>query len=113
MQLDPVFEHEFGACVPDPRHTCIIAETEDSQIKGFVTVESVPVVGMLYTFPRYRKELRIPYRLLDAVEEASEKARRSLYAMTAIPSVERFLARRGAKEVPMKLFRKDYEVSHG
>jgi GNAT superfamily N-acetyltransferase len=108
MALDPVFEDEFQTCIPDPKHTGIIGEFDGDTLRGFVTVESVPVVGMLYTYPEYRNKLRIPYHLLDAVEDAVRPTRRSLYAMTENPSVEKFLQRRGAREIPLKIYRKDY-----
>jgi hypothetical protein len=109
MNLDPVFEHEFETCLPDARHSAIIGEFEGETLQGFVTVESIPVVGMLYTYPEFRNKLRIPYHLLDAVESAVRPTRRSLYALTSNPSVEKFLQRRGAKELPMKVYRRDYE----
>lgn len=108
MALDPVFEEEFHACLPDARHSRIIGEFDGDTLARFVTVESVPVVGMLYTYPEFRHQLRGPYRLLDAVENAVRPTRRSLYALTENPSVEKFLVRRGAREIHMKIYRKDY-----
>jgi len=78
-KLESIFETEWAACLPDPEHAMIIAETDDGELVGFVTLESVMLVANVYVAHNHRglKGVRTIKKLTTHIREKAKHSGRA------------------------------------
>ena len=112
-KLEAIFGAEWNACLPDPAHAMIITETEDGELIGFVTLESVMLVANAYVAENHRglKGVRTIKRLTGHIRE---KAKHSGRAFLMIghndrgPRYENFFKALGLRKLADAVYRCDF-----
>lgn len=105
-KLEPIFEREWNACLPNPDHAAILVETEDDELIGFCVVETLVRPGMFYVAPNHRGNGTVK-RLINRVKEIAAKSKRSFIAIADEPRFEGLFRSLKMRPVGMT-FRKDF-----
>jgi hypothetical protein len=112
-KLDSIFEAEWGAVVPDPRHAQIVAEVEGDELVGFVTLEEVILVSNAYVSPRHRgtEGVAVIKRLAERVRQSASRSGRSFLMIGHSDRGQRYehlFRMLGLRKIADALYRKDF-----
>jgi hypothetical protein len=107
-KLEPIFESEWGACLPDPAHGNIIVDIDDDELRGFFMAESLIRVGNFYTAPNHRGG-KVPLGLIRHMEQIAPRSQRSFVAFADEERFEPLFERLKMRRVGMA-YRKDFQL---
>jgi len=105
-KLEGIFADEWGACLPDPKHSMIVVEKDDEELIGFCIIETLVRPGNFYVAPNHRGNGTVK-RLVEYVKTRAANSGRSFIGLADQPRYERLFRSLGMQPVGAA-FRKDY-----
>ncbi len=105
ISLVDIFDKVFESDLPSPNHAEILGCFEDNKLKGFVLLEQVQFVGLIYVKDE-KKDAKAVRKMLKYVREKVSR-KQAVAAVASEPRFEMLFKTLGMQKIPGTIFRRN------